>query len=78
MDVMWHAIHNNWFLIFSLDYARNVFMQIIFPTVMYQILPSFNSKNYLDIDLGKCARHGKNFRLKYHPSGVLYSNLLIG
>lgn len=59
MDVIGHAVHNNWFLIFSLDYTNNVFMHIIFPTVIYQILPSFNSKNDLDVDLRKCSRHDK-------------------
>src|SRR6187402_3042359 len=76
MHMIWHSIYNNGFLLFTLNDARNIFMQFSIPTLADHVFSSLYGKNYLYVDLRKCSWHGDLFGLvRCHPFGVYCPNL---
>src|SRR6188474_1219903 len=76
MHMIWHSIYNNGFLLFTLNDARNIFMQFSIPTLADHVFSSLYGKNYLYVDLRKCSWHGDQFGLvRCHPFGVYCPNL---
>ena len=63
MDVVGHTIDDNGFLLFALDDASNVFVQLVFPLFTNEVLSSVHSKHDLDVDLRECAGHVLPMRL---------------
>jgi hypothetical protein len=57
MGMVFHAVDNDWFLSFVFDDPRHVFENFLPPLLLQKILPSFNGKDNLNVDLGICASH---------------------
>src|SRR6185295_1220060 len=63
MNVIRHSIYGEHFLSFSVNNTCDVFVKSLFPTFRNQALASFDSKDYLNVDLRKCSRHNEGFWL---------------
>ena len=52
-----HAIDDDRLLLFSLDDARDVFVQFILPCPAYDVAAPFDGKDHVNLDLRKRPRN---------------------
>jgi hypothetical protein len=71
MGMVFHAIDNDRLLSFILDNAGNVLEYLIAPCFLQEILATLHCKDYLNINLRKCACHVSPPMNHVIPSGFV-------
>lgn len=58
MDMVWHAIDRQHFVVSILDNACDVFFQLFTEIFMNEAFSTSHREDEMDVDLGVCSSHG--------------------
>ena len=57
MNVVWHGVDDDEFVLMVLNNSGDVFVEVFFPMLFNQCRAELRGENYLEMDLGICVRH---------------------